>query len=188
MRTMSRVADLLDTVLGKKGIGNELLKESSSAYHAIQSTALSPRQRRKLAAAVELAKHVMETSPLPDSISSPEDACAHFRKLFSAREVEQFGALYLNTRHHVLAAEVVFVGSGDRCLVVPRDIFRTAVRVGAVAVIVGHNHPSGDCTPSTEDGEVTDRLVKAGKVIGVSVLDHIIIGNGYRSMSALGEM
>jgi DNA repair protein RadC len=90
---------------------------------------------------------------------------------------EQFRVLLLNTKNHVLKNVLVSVGSVNSSLVHPREVFKPAIKNSASAVILCHNHPSGDCTFSNEDVEITKRLTEAGKIIGIEVLDHIIIGD-----------
>ena len=91
---------------------------------------------------------------------------------------EEFHALLLNTQHRMMSEVLVTRGILDASLVHPREVFRPAVMEGASAIILVHNHPSGDPTPSTEDHSVTRRLTRAGRAIGIPVLDHVIIGDG----------
>jgi DNA repair protein RadC len=91
--------------------------------------------------------------------------------------------LYLNARHELIHKEIVSIGTANASIVHPRDVFVPALLHNAVAVIVAHNHPSGDATPSPEDRDVTHRLKEAGKLLGISVLDHIIITEyGYSTL------
>lgn len=97
--------------------------------------------------------------------------------------------LYLDTKHCVIADEVVSIGSLDASIVHPREIFKSAVKRSASAILCVHNHPSGDPSPSPEDIAVTRRLCEAGKLLGIDVLDHIVIGDGrYISLQAQGYM
>jgi DNA repair protein RadC len=91
---------------------------------------------------------------------------------------EQFHVILLTAKNTIIAVECVSEGTLTASLVHPREIFKSAIRRSAHAVILAHNHPSGDPTPSREDREVTNRLVQAGKVIGIEVLDHLVIGQG----------
>jgi len=84
--------------------------------------------------------------------------------------------LYLNTKNQVLQKRTVFIGSLNASIVHPREVFKEALKRSAASIICMHNHPSGDPTPSREDIEVTKRLAECGKLIGIDVLDHIIIG------------
>jgi DNA repair protein RadC len=100
---------------------------------------------------------------------------------------EHFRMLLLNTKHHVLAIPTISIGSLSAAIVHPREVFREAIRSSAAAIILAHNHPSGDPTPSAEDTQLTKRLVEIGKLMDITVLDHIIIGDGrYLSMKEKG--
>ncbi|MFZ5824262.1 MAG: RadC family protein [Bacillota bacterium] len=102
---------------------------------------------------------------------------------------EQFHVLLLTAKNQVIEVECVSEGTLTASLVHPREIFKSAIRRSAHAVILAHNHPSGDPTPSREDREVTTRLVQAGKLIGIEVLDHLVIGQGrYVSFRERGLM
>jgi DNA repair protein RadC len=96
---------------------------------------------------------------------------------------EQFVCLHLDARNRINALEVVSVGSLNASLVHPRELFKAAILNNAASVILAHNHPSGDTTPSREDIELTRRMVQAGEIMGIEVLDHIIVGpEGFLSM------
>jgi DNA repair protein RadC len=100
---------------------------------------------------------------------------------------EKFICIHLNTRNRVLSYEVVSVGSLGASIVEPREVFKAAILANARSIIIMHNHPSGDPNPSEEDIAITERLVKAGRILGISVLDHIIIGNkNFYSLSENG--
>ena len=95
----------------------------------------------------------------------------------------------MNTKHVVIHKEVISVGSLNASIVHPREVFKTAIKKSACAIICVHNHPSGDPSPSKEDIAITKRLVDAGKIIGISVLDHIIIGGDlYHSLREEGSV
>ena len=100
-----------------------------------------------------------------------------------AERKEHFVGLYLNARHELIHKEIVSIGTVNASIVHPRDVFAPAIMHNAVAVIVAHNHPSGDATPSPEDRDVTHRLKEAGKLLGITVLQHIIITEyGYSTL------
>ena len=103
---------------------------------------------------------------------------------------EHFWALVLNTRNQLLRTVEVSVGSLNASIVHPRELFKEAVRVSAASVVVVHNHPSGDPTPSGADIQLTRRLVKAGDVLGIELLDHVVIGDGggFASIREMGAM
>jgi DNA repair protein RadC len=100
-----------------------------------------------------------------------------------AQRKEHFVGLYLNARHELIHKEIVSIGTVNASIVHPRDVFAPAIMRNATAVIVAHNHPSGDATPSAEDTEVTHRLKEGGRLLGITVLDHIIITEyGYSTL------
>jgi DNA repair protein RadC len=102
---------------------------------------------------------------------------------------EEFHALLLNTRHQVVREVTVTRGILDASLIHPREVFRAAVVEGAAGVVIVHNHPSGDPTPSAEDRAVTRQLGEAGRALGIPVLDHVIIGDGaWRSLAGEGDL
>ena len=98
-------------------------------------------------------------------------------------------SLDVNTKSEIIAVDAVSVGELSSTVIHPREVFQLAIRKSAAAVIFIHNHPSGDPTPSSQDIETTKRLIEAGKLLGIRVLDHVIIGDGrYVSMGATGLM
>jgi DNA repair protein RadC len=96
---------------------------------------------------------------------------------FGSRGVEQFGIVLLDAKHRVMRTAVLAVGTLNSSVVEPRDVFREAAIGGATAIVIFHNHPSGDPTPSPEDVALTRRLVAAGSLIGIDVVDHLILGD-----------
>jgi DNA repair protein RadC len=107
-------------------------------------------------------------------IKIPEKAYDIFKKI-AAKPQEYFAVLTLSCSHAPIKFHIVTIGLLNRTVVHPREIFRPAILDNAAAVIIGHNHPSGDVDPSTEDEEITERLKKAGEIIGIKVLDHLIV-------------
>jgi len=122
---------------------------------------------------------------------TPADA-ADLLPHYGSLDVETFSVILLNAKNNVINIDPVSVGLVDASLVHPREIFRTAVTQGASAVVLVHNHPSGNPTPSAEDIRVTKQLVEAGKILDIKVIDHVIIGqktdasHGYLSMREEG--
>ena len=128
-------------------------------------------------AAVELGRRVYSASSEERyKIRSPKDAAAYVMTDLSGLQQEHFVALFLNVKNEVLHRQTIFIGGLNTTIVHPRELFKEAVRRSAASVIVMHNHPSGNPTPSEEDVLVTKRLVKAGEILGIQLLDHIIIG------------
>ncbi|OIJ10563.1 hypothetical protein BKP37_18710 [Anaerobacillus alkalilacustris] len=131
----------------------------------------------QLLAAIELGSRIHKLQ-VEDRfiIRSPEDVSRYVMEDMRFLTQEHFVCLYLNTKNHVIFKKTIFIGSLNASIVHPREIYKEAFRHSAASIICLHNHPSGDPAPSREDIEVTKRLVESGKVIGIEVLDHIIIG------------
>lgn len=111
-------------------------------------------------------------------LSNPRAVFEYLAPRMSHLTHEQFQIVLLTAKNHVIDVECVSEGTLTASLVHPREIFKSAIRRSAHAMILAHNHPSGDPTPSREDREVTQRLIQAGKLIGIEVLDHLVIGQG----------
>ena len=109
-------------------------------------------------------------------ISGMDDVVQIVKPMIADPNKEFFIALYLNTKNGVLKQEVISIGSLNANVVHPREIFKTACMISASSIIVAHNHPSGDPAPSREDIEITKKLYEAGKMMGIELLDHVIIG------------
>ncbi len=145
---------------------------------------LGPAKTSQILAALELGRRLMAENPEERfQIRSPADASNLLSSMLGHKEQEHFVVLYLDTRNRVLDQEVLYKGSLNTSLVRVAEVFRGAVRRNCAAVIVAHNHPSGDPSPSPEDVALTRRLVDAGKLLEVDVLDHLVIGhNRYVSL------
>ena len=109
-------------------------------------------------------------------IVSPRTAVRFLAPILEPESVEVFGVLLLTTKHKMIAYHEVSRGTLDQALIHPREVFKAAFLANASAVILAHNHPSGEVLPSSEDRDLTERLVKAGTLLGIDVLDHLIIG------------
>lgn len=123
-------------------------------------------------------------------LTSTEDSKSFFKRYWKdnpAWDQEQFVVACLDTKHRVQCVVRVTVGTLDASLVHPREVFKPAIIEGSSAVILSHNHPSGNTTPSREDINVTDQLTEAGKLLGISVLDHIIHGDGTNEVLSIRE-
>lgn len=135
----------------------------------------------RLMAGIELGRRVSEErinyNPKITSTSEAVQFCrSHFSRLIADGLQEEFHIVTLDTKHRMLGSHRITVGTLDASLVHPREVFRMAIRDASSAILLAHNHPSGDPTPSREDIAVTDRLTDAGKLIGINVLDHIVLG------------
>jgi DNA repair protein RadC len=121
-------------------------------------------------------------------INSPSSIASLVREIEDGEQKEYFMVVYLNTKNRMIL-NVVSVGTMTEALVHPREVFRTAVLHGATSIIVAHTHPSGQCQPSAEDIATTKRLVEAGKILGIAVVDHVVVGDidhGYASLKEMG--
>lgn len=123
-------------------------------------------------------------------VERPREAAAIVRAVIGNTDREHFVLLALDIRNRVIGAQVVSVGTLSASLVHPREMFKPAILLNAAGVIVAHNHPSGDPAPSAEDRECTKRLVKAGALLGIPVLDHVILGAdaGFFSFREAGQI
>jgi DNA repair protein RadC len=122
-------------------------------------------------------------------IRSPEDGAKYLMNDMRFLSQEHFVCLYLNTKNQVIHKQTIFIGSLNASIVHPREVFREALKRSAASIIAAHNHPSGDPAPSREDIEVTKRLVECGKIIGIDLLDHLIIGeNKFVSLKEKGYL
>ena len=141
-------------------------------------------------AAVELGRRTLAHAPSARvQLRTPRDAAAYLLPQFGSRPVEQFGLVLLDTKHRVLRATVLAVGSLNATGVQPREVFREAALGAAAFIVMFHNHPSGDPSPSPDDVELTRRLVAAGVVMGIEVVDHIILGDvRYWSFKEMGQL
>ncbi len=144
----------------------------------------------QILAAVELGRRTLSRSP-GDRVQfdGPEDVAAYLMPQYGSRSVEHFGIVLLDTKHRVLRTRVLSVGTLDASLVHPREVFREATLGGAAAIVLFHNHPSGDPIPSGDDVALTMRLVRAGDLMGVDVIDHIIVADAcYCSFKETGRL
>jgi DNA repair protein RadC len=153
--------------------------DAASITELCQIKGIGPAKATTIKAALELGKRLFgEPVQRHLKVTSPQDLVNYFQPRLQHLRKEVFKAVLLNTKHQMLKDVTVSEGSLSASLVHPREAFLPAIKESAAAVIFLHNHPSGDPTPSTEDKELTLRLVEVGQLIGISVLDHIIIGSG----------
>ncbi|MGE0362140.1 MAG: DNA repair protein RadC [Vicinamibacterales bacterium] len=145
----------------------------------MRAVGIGPGRAARLAAAVELGRRAV-AGPRRERprIASPAAAAEHLLPRLGGRREEHFGVLLLDTRHRLIHEVVVSVGSLDASLVHPREVFRAASEHSAAALVLFHNHPSGDPTPSADDLVLTRRLVQAGELMGIGVVDHVVVGDG----------
>ncbi|NLG71191.1 MAG: DNA repair protein RadC [Chloroflexi bacterium] len=173
---------LLDNLGGLTGIYQASFKEICSQH------GIGPAKAAQIQAALELGRRISESSEEEvHYIHSPEDVFKLLRYRMGALEQEEMRVVLLDTRNRVLEDVVVYRGSLNSAQVRVGEIFKHAIRRNAAAVILVHNHPSGDPNPSPDDVAVTRAIVQAGKLMDIDVLDHIVIGRGrYTSLKQRG--
>ena len=160
---------------------------NASIEELTQTRGIGPAKAAQIKAALELSKRLetdVNEKPRP-ILKSPEDVAAAVKSRLKGKKKEHFFVLCLDTRNRLINNRLVSIGSLDTSIVHPREVFKEAVSSSAASVIFVHNHPSGDPEPSKEDVELTNRRAKAGEIIGIDVLDHIIVCNeSYLSLKA----
>lgn len=143
-----------------------------------QVKGIGPDKAVALLAAYELSARSLVGEGKRLLIRSSKDASLVFEKRLRGLNKEHFQIMMLNTKNYMIGVETISIGSLNSSIVHPRELFQTAIRKSAAAIILAHNHPSGDATPSKEDIDVTARIRNGGSLLGIDVIDHIIIGEG----------
>ena len=160
-----------------------------SVHELMQVNGIGEAKACIILAAVELGRRIGQVrNPGRPVISSPADVERLLRGRIANLDRENFVVVLLNTKNEVIETSTVSVGTLGASLVHPREVFKPAVRASAASVILAHNHPSGKVEPSREDREVTRRLGEAAGILGIEVLDHVIVGDGYFSMKEHGML
>ena len=176
--------ELLENFMPKETAMN-ILHEYSNIYNVVNCATekqlksfkgITSIRAKKILCIKELISRIQrEKKQQLKIITMPKDVIDYFRFL-EDKETEEFWVMMLNTKNGIINSKCVSVGILNAALAQPREIFNVAVRHMASSIIVAHNHPSGDCTPSTEDIAVTRSIIKAGKLLSIDCLDHIIVG------------
>ncbi|MEZ4215703.1 MAG: DNA repair protein RadC [Myxococcota bacterium] len=181
---LSIAQEVLRAVDGVDGLAR------ASAAALARLDGLGPATAGSLSAAIELGRRVASRPVQAGHVlRGPEDVHLHFAPRLRDAARERFLVLLLDGRHRVLGDATVSVGTLTASLVHPREVFRPALARAAAAVVLVHNHPSGDPTPSAEDRRVTSRLAEAGELLGVRVVDHVVVAErGYFSFQQAGEL
>lgn len=177
-----------DAVLEQCGAVQTLPHES--AHDLARIDGMTALRAAVVAAAVELGRRTL-TQPAPERprLGSPREVASFLLPHHGAYPVEKFGIVSMNAKHRVLRTTILSSGVIDASLVHPALVFRTAAAHRATAVVLFHNHPSGDPSPSGDDIALTARLIEAGNIMGIEVLDHVILaGSRYCSMKELGRL
>jgi DNA repair protein RadC len=181
---------------GALALANQLLARVDGLYGLMrtdigelrQVAGIGPARAAQVLAAVELGRRTFVRGPLARArLESPHDLALHLMPQFGASPVEQFGLVMLDSKLHILRIKIIAIGSIDSTVAHPREVFREAAVASAAAIVLFHNHPSGDPTPSPDDLELTERMLDAGEVMGITVLDHIILAaHRYVSLQEAG--
>ena len=170
------VLDIANRVLGMSGGVHGLTRVTEGQLRRVPG--VGSAKAAQILAAVELGRRTLSRAPAERTLfRSPQDVAAYLLPRYGAGAVEQFGVLMLDTKHRALRATVLSVGTIDASLVHPREVFRAAAVGGAAALVLFHNHPSGDPTPSMDDVALTERMIQAGTLMGIEVLDHVVLAD-----------
>jgi DNA repair protein RadC len=196
--------ELLALLIGSGGesrsaveIAAELLNHNDGSLRRLGMLSLTDLQKvpgigpavaSRVAAALELGRRMSrETAAERPRIQGPADVYELCAPALRDLRQEEFRILLLNTQHAVVRELIITRGTLDASVVHPREVFRSAISESAAAIILVHNHPSGDPAPSREDRDVTEQLAEAGRLIGIPVLDHVVVGDGrYVSFVEMG--
>lgn len=176
--------ELLSTFI-PKDVANKLMKEYQSIYGVVMNTAeidtknlrgFGKNKLDKIACIKEIIYRInMEKSKALTQISSPNDVLTYFKDMEDLRQ-EEIRLIMLNTKNKIIAHKTISKGTINSSVVTPREIFSPAIKMMASSIILAHNHPSADVTPSSEDKNITEIVARSGKLINIKLLDHIIIG------------
>ncbi|MFI5316785.1 MAG: DNA repair protein RadC [Myxococcota bacterium] len=179
---------LAQTLVERFGSLDALARAGTAELRAVRG--MGPAKVGSLRAAFEIGARLLRTPVEPgEKLHSPEQVAAHFSARMRRYRQEVFVVLLLDSRHRLIGEVEVSRGSLNQSLVHPREVFAPALRESAAAILVVHNHPSGDPQPSREDHEVTQRLVRAGEILGIRVVDHLVIGGlDFTSFARTGQL
>lgn len=184
-RPASRIADGLLGAAGSSGLPL-LARRSVDALGGLPG--VGPALAARLVAAFELGRRAAASvRPETVRVTGPAEVAARMRPRLADLEQEEFHLLLLDRQHRIVDERPITRGILDASLIHPREVFRPAVEAGAAAILVVHNHPSGDPTPSAEDRAVTRQLREAGAIVGIPLLDHIVVArDGWRALGSEG--
>lgn len=168
--------DLANLVLEETGGVHGLVRARHEALERVPGIGMA--RAAQVLAAIELGRRTLTRAASERlQITHSRVAAEFLLPLYGSRPVEQFGVILLDTKHRVLRTTVVSIGTLDASIVHPREVFGAAAAAGAAAVVLFHNHPSGDPKPSEEDVKLTLRLAAAGVLMGITVIDHLILAD-----------
>ena len=197
--------ELLAAILGAGTPGHDALSlanvilDGAGGLHGLLTSTADELRRvpgvgaaraAQVMAALEFGRRTLLRQPADrPRLQTPREVALHLLPEFGARAVEQFGFVLLDAKHRLLRVCVLTVGTLDRSVVHPREVFREAASARAAAIILFHNHPSGDASPSPDDVALTKRMVGAGELMGIEVVDHLILtATRYCSLRELGRL
>ena len=179
-------------------VANRLLKQFDGQLREILSADLKELESIKgvgftkaiqIKASFELAKRIFETDIEHQQVVFPQDVVNIMLPKLKFEKQEKLYILLLSGKNYLLSKKLVAIGGIDYNTFKPKEVLHIAVKYNASSIILVHNHPSGDPSPSKQDIEITEKIIDAGKIIGISVRDHIIIGDGkYTSLREAGEI
>jgi DNA repair protein RadC len=178
LRTGNKKENVID--LSKRVLNNHNLKSLSrrGVNNLKKTLGIGEAKACQIIACFELGRRLASfNEDRKPKINSARDVAKIFIPEMSSLKKEYFIGIYLNSRRRIIKEETLFIGGLESSLIHPREIFQVALNESAAALILLHNHPSGEPNPSDEDSEVTKQIVNAGEILGIDVLDHIIIGN-----------
>lgn len=182
--------ELLSVVIGSGSKGKTVFEAAAGLYYGFgglkglydagirsiaETPGIGPVTAVKIASSLELGRRIKVLPCSGGIVDSPQKVWRLVASDFSGIDHEIFIAIVLNTKNRVLRKQIISIGTVSETVVHPREIFRNAIREGGSAVIVCHNHPSGELCPSEQDLSVTRRLLDSGKILGIPLLDHLII-------------
>ena len=174
-RANASALDLANTMLSTGGL-RALVRSGHGELRRVPG--IGAARAAQVLAAIELGRRsVTRIDEDRPQLRTPRSVAEYLLPQFGNRPVEQFGVLSLDTKHRAVRASVLSIGTLDASIVHPREVFREAMGAGAAALVLFHNHPSGDPEPSEDDVRLTERLVAAGILMGIEVLDHVILAD-----------
>ncbi len=189
-------AELLAVLLGSGtrsqsaiGLAQELITSLDKGLYQLEEMTvvemmdfpgIGPAKASRILCALELSRRIRATQLSSMNISSPEAVYSYMLTKMKSYQKEVFLCLHLDSKNNVISEDIVSIGTLNRSLVHPREVYKKAIKNGAAAILVVHNHPSGDVKPSQEDIQVTKRLKEVGGIMGIPLLDHIIIARDRR--------
>ena len=182
-------SDVAEALLDRFGSLDGVLRETPYSLRSVRG--VGPRVAARLGAAREIGRRVSSAERRTPKryVTGPEDVADLLMPEMAALDREHFRAILLNTKNRILGVRTISIGSLNTSVVHAREVFKAAVAESAQSIVLVHNHPSGLPEPSGEDLLVTRRLAEAGRILGIEVLDHVVLGSqGFVSMRELGHL